>query len=182
MKNHSSSPGLWVVTYKKVSGKQAPTYDEIVRTILCFGWVDSIPGKVDEARSKLYISPRKPSSAWSQVNKKRIEFLLANGLMQPAGLAVVEAAKTSGAWSRIDEAQNAEIPDDLLEAFKKFGGSFQNFEAFPRGVRKQILEWIAQAKTDGTRQKRIEETASLAQRNIRANQWRDKKKMNDKTL
>ena len=175
-KNHSSSPGLWVVTHKKASGKPAPTYDEIVRAVLCFGWIDSIPGKVDDVRSKLYISPRKPKSAWSQANKQRIEELMASGLIQPAGLKVVDVAKASGAWTLIDSAQNTEIPKDLADAFDNLPGSFQNFEAFPKGVRKQILEWIAQAKTDATRDKRILETATLAQQNVRANQWRDKKK------
>lgn len=173
--NHSSSPGLWVVTHKKASGKPAPSYDEIVRAALCFGWVDSIPGKVDELRSKLYLSPRKPKSAWSQSNKQRIEDLMSTGLMQPAGIKAVELAKSTGTWTLIDGAQNAEIPQDLMDAFNDLEGSHENFAAFPRGVRKQILEWIALAKTDATRQKRILETATLAQRNIRANQWRDPK-------
>ena len=174
-KNHPTSPGLWVVTYKKATGKPAPTYDEIVRAALCWGWVDSIPGKVDEDRAKLYISPRKPKSAWSQSNKVRVAELIKDGSMQPAGLAKIEEAKASGTWTLIDSAQNTEIPKDLA-AFKKLKGSKENFEAFPRGVRKQILEWIAQAKTDATREKRVLETATLAQKNIRANQWRDKNK------
>ena len=173
--NHDSSPGLWVVTHKKASGKPAPTYDQIVRTVLCWGWVDSISGKVDESRSKLYVSPRKPSSAWSQSNKARVEELIASGEMTPFGLAKIEQAKSSGQWNLIDAAQNAEIPDDLRAAFSKHPGSLANFEAFPKGVRKQILEWITQAKTAETRNKRIHETASDAEKNIRANQWRDKK-------
>jgi len=174
-KNHDTSPGLWVVTHKKSANKPTPSYDEIVRTVLCYGWVDSIPGKVDELRSKLYVSPRKPKSAWSQANKKRVDKLIQSGDMQPAGLAKVEEAKANGTWTLIDAAQNAEIPDDLKAAFKKLKGSQENFEAFPKGVRKQILEWITQAKTDSTRQRRILETATLAQQNIRANQWRDRK-------
>lgn len=175
-KHHDSSPGLWVVTHKKATGKPAPTYDEIVRTILCWGWIDSVPGKVDEHRSKLYISPRKTKSAWSQANKARIEDLIAQGLMQSPGLAKVQDAISSGTWNLIDAAQNAEIPSDLSAAFEKLKGSWENFESFPKGVQKQILEWITQAKTDTTRQKRILETATLAQQNVRANQWRDKKK------
>ena len=95
--------------------------------------------------------------------------------MKPAVLAKVEESKATGTWTLIDAAQTSEIPDDLKAAFKKLKGSQENFEAFPKGVRKQILEWITQAKTDSTRQKRILETATLAQQNIRANQWRDKK-------
>jgi uncharacterized protein YdeI (YjbR/CyaY-like superfamily) len=180
--NHETSPGLWVVTHKKATGKPAPTYDEIVRAVLCYGWIDSISGKVDQDRSKLYLSPRKPTSAWSQSNKERVAELIEEGRMKPPGLAKIEQAKESGQWALIDSAQNAEIPDDLSTAFAKLQGSRANFEAFPKGVRKQILEWITQAKTDATRQKRIDETATLAQQNIRANQWRDKKLANDKTL
>lgn len=175
-RNHDRSPGLWVVTHKKASGKPAPTYDEIVRAMLCYGWVDSISGKVDQDRSKLYCAPRKKTSAWSQSNKKRVAELIASGEMKAPGLAKIEAAKESGMWTRIDAAQNAEIPDDLASEFRKHLGSRENFEAFPNGVRKQILEWIVSAKTDATRQKRIHETATLAQQNIRANQWRDKQK------
>ena len=175
-KNHAKSEGLWVVTYKKAAGKPAPSYDEIVRAALCYGWVDSVPGKVDELRTKLYISPRKPKSAWSQSNKIRVAELTAAGLMAPAGLAKVEEAKASGTWNLIDSAQSGEVPKDLAAAFRKYKGSKQNFDAFPNGVKKQILEWIAQAKTDATRQKRITETAELAAQNIRANQWRDKNK------
>lgn len=115
--HHNSSPGLWVVTHKKNSGKPAPTYDEIVRTVLCWGWIDSVSGKVDENRSKLYLSPRKPTSAWSLSNKTRVEELIQNGQMQLPGLEKIEQAKTSGMWSLIDSAQNTEIPEDLAEAF-----------------------------------------------------------------
>lgn len=170
-KHHASSPGVWLVTYKKSSGQKSPSYDEIVRAVLCFGWIDSIPGKVDENRSKLYISPRKPNSPWSKPNKDRVAELIEQGKMQPAGLAIVEKAKADGSWNRIDSAHKLEIPMDLIAAFKKHQGSAKYFEAFPPGVKKQILEWISLAKTDATRAKRVSETAELAAQNLRANQW-----------
>ncbi len=172
--SHEKSTGAWVVFHKKGTGRPAPTYDEIVRALLCFGWIDSVPGKVDERRVKLYVSPRKPNSAWSASNKVRVEELISSGLMEPGGMAAIEIAKANGSWSRIDSAQNAEVPDDLLVEFTKFPGSQDYFDAFPRGVRKQILEWISLAKTETTRSKRVEETARLASQNIRANQWRPK--------
>ena len=97
-------------------------------------------------------------------------------MMHPAGMAKVDEAKASGAWNKIDSAQNAEIPADLAAAFELHSSSRENFEVFPNGVRKQILEWIAQAKTEPTRAKRVTETATLAAQNIRANQWRDGQK------
>jgi len=174
-KNHSKSPGLWVVTYKKSAGEPAPTYDELVRLALCYGWIDSVPGKVDELRTKLYFSPRKKGSGWSASNKARIKELLASGKMKAPGLKVLEQAKADGSWNKLDSSESATVPKDLIAAFRKHPGSKANFDAFPAGVRKQILQWIDQAKTAPTREKRITETASLAAENIRANQWRDKK-------
>ena len=171
-KNHSKSLGLWVVTYKKASGVPAPTYDEIVKVALSYGWIDSIPGQVDELLSKLYFSPRKKGSGWSAPNKKRINELMDSGKMKPAGMKILEAAKLDGSWDKLDSTESLEIPSDLLAAFRKNVGSKKNFEAFPPGVKKQILQWISQAKTPPTREKRIQETATLAARNIRANQWR----------
>jgi len=171
-KNHAKSPGLWVVTFKKATGVAAPTYDEMVKVALSFGWIDSVPGKVDDQKSKLYFSPRKKGSGWSAPNKKRIKELLDEGKMKPSGLSVLETAKKDGSWGKLDKTESAEIPKDLLSAFRKHAGSKKYFDAFPPGVRKQILQWIEQAKTPPTREKRVNETARLAAKNVRANQWR----------
>ena len=170
--NAEKSPGAWVVTYKKASGKPSPSYDEIVRAVLCFGWIDSVPGKVDENRSKLYLSPRKKGSAWSNANKVRIKDLMKNGALRPAGVAAVRQAKESGTWNKIDSVHLLEIPADLSAEFAKYPGSKDKFEAFPPSAKKGILEWIIQAKTAETRANRIKNTASLAAENIRANQWK----------
>lgn len=165
-----ASPGVWVVFAKRASGLPAPTYDDLVREALCFGWVDSVPGKVDEHRTKLYFSPRKPGSGWAATNKRRVEELEAQGRMRAAGRRAVERAKADGSWSRIDGSEAFEVPTDLRSAFRRQRGAKANFEAFPPGVRKQILQWIEQARTPATRERRIEETARLAAENRRANQ------------
>lgn len=173
--NHASSDGCWV-TYRKrkAAGPKDPGYEELVLEALCFGWVDSRPGTVDEDRTRLYFSPRRPGSGWAATNKARIEMLVAEGLMTPAGIAVIERAKADGSWSRIDGSESAIVPPDLMAAFARHPGSQANWEAFPLGVRKQILQWIEQARREQTRAARVEETASCAERNVRANQWRPK--------
>jgi uncharacterized protein YdeI (YjbR/CyaY-like superfamily) len=143
-----------------------------VEEALCFGWVDSKPGKIDEERSSLYFAPRKPKSGWSKPNKVRIERMIAAGLMTPAGLAKIETAKKDGSWEKLDGVEMLEVPPDLEQAFKQFKSSKANFEAFPRSVKRGILEWIVQAKKPETRAKRVEETVRLAAENKRANQWR----------
>lgn len=150
------------------------SYEDAVEEALCFGWVDSRPSKLDESRTMLYFSPRKPRSAWARPNKIRVERLTAQGLMRPAGLAKVEQAKQDGSWTRLDDVEDLVSPPDLVEALAALPPAAANWEAFPRSAKRGILEWIVQAKTEATRAKRVAETARLAQENQRANQWKPK--------
>lgn len=173
--HHEGSDGCWVTYRKKAAaGPRDPGYEDLVEEALCFGWVDSRPGTVDAERTRLYFSPRRRGSAWAATNKARVERLIAAGLMQPAGLAAIEQAKADGSWSRIDGSEAAIEPPDLLAAFRRHRGAKAQWDAFPAGVRKQILQWIEQARKPQTRAARIEETAASAAQGIRANQWRPK--------
>ena len=98
-KNHASSTGVWLVTHKKASPEASLDYDEMVCEALCWGWVDSKVGRVDEWRTKTYFTPRRPTSAWSTSNKLRVERLVAEGRMRGPGLAAVQRAKASGRWA-----------------------------------------------------------------------------------
>lgn len=170
----SKQGGVWLITYKKASGKPRIEYDEAVEEALCFGWVDSKPGKVDAERTKLWFAPRKARSGWSRPNKERVMRLLAAGLMHSAGSAKIEAAKRDGSWTALDAVEDLVIDTDLAAALASYSLAAQNFAAFPRSAKRGILEWIAQAKRAETRAARIVETASLAQDNLRANQWKAK--------
>ncbi|HEX2770821.1 MAG TPA: YdeI/OmpD-associated family protein [Micromonosporaceae bacterium] len=169
--NHKRPTGVWLVSWKQHTGRPRMTYDESVEEALCFGWVDSKGRKLDDDHTMLWFAPRKPSSAWSRSNKERVARLEAAGLMQPAGLAVVQAAKSSGAWTRLDEVEDLVVPDDLAAAFDAHPGARRHWDGFPRSVRRGILEWIVQARRAQTRAKRIAETAERAARGERANQW-----------
>lgn len=173
-RNHDSSPGVWVVTTKKAAlepGEDHVSAVDLNEECLCFGWIDSKPARIDDRRSALLCTPRKPGSGWSRVNKDRIERLLAAELVAPAGLAAIERAKADGSWSKLDHVDELAVPDDLAHALDALPPARQRFDSFPPSVRRGILEWISTAKTPPTRSKRIEETARLAQRNERANQW-----------
>jgi uncharacterized protein YdeI (YjbR/CyaY-like superfamily) len=173
--NHTQPTGVWLISYKKATGLPYVDYDSAVEEALCFGWIDSVPRKLDDQRSMLYFAPRKKGSGWSRLNKQRIAKVLAAGLMMPAGLAKLEAAKQDGSWTALDAVENLEIPDDLAAAFADYDQAAANFEAFPRSAKRGILEWISNAKRPVTRAKRIAETADLAEQNIRANQWPKRK-------
>lgn len=120
----------------------------------------------------LWFAPRRAGSAWSKPNKERVARMIAAGLMMPAGMAKVEAAKADSTWTMLDAVEALEIPPDLAAAFAPYPKARQNFEAFPRSAKRGILEWIVQAKRPETRAKRVAETARLAEENVRANQWK----------
>ena len=173
--HHATTSGVWLVTFKKASGQPAPTYDDIVEEALCFGWVDSRPGKLDAARTMLYFSPRKPKSGWAKPNKIRVEKLIAAGLMTPAGLAAIDAAKKNGAWTLLDEVEAMTMPPDLAKALKTNPTAKKHFDAFPPSVRKAIFQWVILAKRPETRARRVAETVAQAVKNVRANQPRQPK-------
>lgn len=170
--HHTRAEGIWLITYKKATGKPRIEYGEAVEEALCFGWIDSKGNKLDDERSLLWFAPRKPRTGWSKPNKERIARLIAAGLMAPAGLAKIEAAQQDGSWTALDAVEALEIPPDLDVALAAYPDAHAHFDAFPRSAKRGILEWIVNAKTPATRAKRIEETAQLAQENKRANQWR----------
>ncbi len=170
--HHRQTEGVWVISYKKHTGQLRLEYDEAVEEALCFGWIDSKANKLDEQRSMLWFAPRRPGSGWSGSNKERVERMIAAGLMTAAGLEKIKAAQQDGSWNALDAVETLEVPPDLEQALASYSSARQNFEAFPRSVKRGILEWISTAKKAETRAKRIEETARLAQDNIRANQWR----------
>jgi uncharacterized protein YdeI (YjbR/CyaY-like superfamily) len=170
--NHMRTEGIWLISYKKATGKPRVEYDDAVEEALCFGWIDSKGNKLDDERSMQWFSPRKAGSNWARPNKERVERMIGAGLMMPAGLAKIESAKADGSWSALDSVEALEIPPDLEAALGSYSAAERTFDAFPRSAKRAILEWIANAKKPETRAKRIEETARLAQDNIRANQWR----------
>lgn len=170
--HHETATGVWLVSWKKATGRPAVGYDAAVEEALCVGWVDSTGRRLDDERSMLYVAPRKPRSGWSRPNKERVARLDAAGLMRPAGHAAIDTAKANGAWTLLDAVEDLVVPDDLRAALDAHDGAAGHWEAFPRSAKRALLEWIVQAKRSETRARRVEETAQRAARNERANQWR----------
>ena len=173
-KNHATKQSVWLIMYKKSSGKPTIRYNEVVEEALCFGWIDSVPRKRDAESSFLYISIRKAKSGWSALNKKRIEKLIQENRMTTAGLQKIEAAKKDGSWSALDKIEALEMPAALQKALTRNKKALAHFNGFPSSVRKQLFLWIESAKTPVTKEKRITGIVTLAEKNIRANQWKPK--------
>jgi uncharacterized protein YdeI (YjbR/CyaY-like superfamily) len=142
--------------------------EQAVEEALCFGWIDSKAVKRDENSRYQYFSQRKPKSIWSRINRARVERLTAEGLMTPAGQALIDFAKSNGNWEALVDVENLVIPKDLQRRFDKNKKALMNFRAFSASSRRIILYWILSAKRADTRKKRIEETVRSAAQNLKA--------------
>lgn len=160
--NYQQSESIWLVTYKKHTGSQYLAYDAIVEEALCFGWIDSLPRRLDENRTMLLLSPRKPKSVWSKLNKERAAVLIKEGRMMPAGLAKIERAKADGSWTFLDDVEALIVPEDLTEALRENQAAKETFDGFNDSSKKGILQWLKMAKRQDTRQRRIEKIVSKA--------------------
>lgn len=166
--HHETAGGAWLVTWRPGAGRAGLEYEAAVEEALCFGWVDSQGGRLDDERTKLYFAPRKPRSGWAATNKARVARLIAEGRMAPAGLAAIERAKANGSWEVLDAAERLEVPADLAQALDAHPPAAANFAAFPPSARKMHLAWVATAQRPETRAARIAQIAESAARNERA--------------
>lgn len=170
VENHTRVEAVWLVTYRRsVPGKYLTT-DQVLDELVSFGWIDGIRRKVDDERTMQLISPRR-TKPWARSYKVRAERLIAQGRMERAGLDSVEAAKASGAWDAMNDVDDLVVPDDLRAALIAAPPAFEVFETFPPSTTRNILRWIAAAKTPTTRTKRITATAEEARqgRRIKSN-------------
>jgi len=169
--HHTTAPGVWLVTWKKGRGPHLP-WKEIVRELLCYGWIDTKGQRVDDDRTSLLVCPRRPGSGWSRINKEHIEVLRAEGRMEPAGQAVIDRAVSDGSWTRLDGVETLAEPDDLRRELDAVPEARAHWDAFPRSARRVILEWISSAKREPTRVRRVALTVSEAATGRRANERR----------
>jgi uncharacterized protein YdeI (YjbR/CyaY-like superfamily) len=151
---------------KKASGLSTVSYSDAVEEALCFGWIDGLMRPVDDAFYMQMFTPRKPKSAWARSNKTRVARLIAEGLMTPAGIAAVEAAKACGSWDALNAVESLAVPPELRKALDADGRARKHWPAYTEGQRKQFLYRLNAAKRAETREKRIREIVSLAARQI----------------
>ena len=154
--NHAQSDGIWAIFYKKSTQLSDLSWDELVEECLCFGWIDSLPGKVDELRTKIYISPRQKNSGWSRRNKLLIIDLEAKGFMTQSGIAAIQRAKENGSWERFDLSEDLVLPSELVHSLNVDGLFKAAWESLTPAKQRQFLQQIYEGKTQETREKRIE--------------------------
>src|SRR5262245_61094140 len=155
-KHHVSSPGIWLVRHKQPTGVDSMPYEDVVSEALCFGWVDSLIKRLDDDRYAIKVTPRKPTSKWSDINRRRWKTLKAAGLLAPAGLG---AALTENRYAALPWVP--ELPDYVARAIKTNVKAWEYFRQLARTYRRDYVVWIHMAKRPETREKRIRESIAL---------------------
>ena len=155
-RHHTSSPGVWLAFYKAHTAVKAIRYEDAVRLALCFGWIDSLIKRLDGDRYALKVTPRKPTSKWSDKNRKRWTELKAAGLLTPAGLAAGPTNNTYAPKPAIPA-----LPAYIAKALKENSKAWEFFRELAPTYRRQFVVWIHIAKRPETREKRIRESIAL---------------------
>ena len=165
---HQDADGVWLVTWKRSADPERHVpYDAVVRECLCVGWIDSQARGVDDERTSILLTPRRPGSGWARTNKQRVVELTEAGQMLPRGLAAIEEAKASGAWTLLDDIEDLVEPDDLAAALDEVPEARRQWDGFPRSARRAALVWLADAKRPATRERRVADIAGRAAQGLR---------------
>jgi uncharacterized protein YdeI (YjbR/CyaY-like superfamily) len=160
--NHLSTTWVWLVIYKKNSGKQNLNWTAAVDEALCFGWVDGRRKPLDDEKFIQFFCQRKANSTWSKINKVKVAYLIKNRQMLPAGLKCIHTAMQNGSWKVLDDVEDLVAPQDLEWAFEQQTGTKEYYSGLSNSVKKSILQWLKLCKTDKTRYKRIIEIVNSA--------------------
>lgn len=165
--NHRRGDGVWVVLWRPGAAGVQLSYDELIREALCWGWIDGQSKPLDDQRSLLWMTRRKPGSPWSASNKARVADLEREGRLRPAGIAEIERAKANGMWTVYDSVEALQEPAALTAALDAAPGARATWDAYPQSVKKQALAAIALARREDTKASRIAKLAAIAARGER---------------
>lgn len=155
--NHEQAAEVWLVLHKKGSGIPSLTIADAQEEALCFGWIDQLSKSLDNSSFLLRFTPRRPGSIWSMTNIRRVEELTKAGLMTQAGLEKVREARQNGQWeAAIAREQTDLIPADLEKALRRRKGALAGYRRLTDSRKKQLVHWLLTAKSQATRQRRLE--------------------------
>lgn len=167
-KYHTFEKKIWLIIQKKGSKNLGVRYEEVVLEAIAHGWVDGKMKRLNDDEFMQRFTPRRSDSLWSMSNRKRVERLISEGRMTPAGLKKVEEAKKKGIWDKAYSSRDViNVPDDLIESFKKNKTANENFESFPPYARFMYIHWINEAKQLDTRNRRIKTVVLRSEKNLK---------------
>jgi len=166
--HHDAARGVWIASWRKASGRDPVPYEDLVEEAICFGWIDSTVNILDDDRALQLMTPRKPKSGWTRLNRRRVAAMEAQGRMTAAGRRAVEVAKGNGWWTIYDAVEDLLEPGDLAAALAASPRARTAWNAFPPSARKQMLWWVVSAGKPETRASRIAQIVSQAELGRRA--------------
>jgi uncharacterized protein YdeI (YjbR/CyaY-like superfamily) len=155
-KHHASSPGVWLLRHKQSTRVTSMPYEDLVREALCFGWIDSLIKRVDENVYAIKVTPRQPTSKWSDRNRKRWKALQAAGCLAAPGLAAAPTANRYAPKPKIPY-----LPGYIGAAFKADSKAWTFFQTLSARNRRDFVVWIHTAVRPETRARRIREAIGL---------------------
>jgi uncharacterized protein YdeI (YjbR/CyaY-like superfamily) len=166
-KNHNTQKDVWLIYYKKHTGKPRIPYDDAVEEAICFGWIDSTIKRLDEEKYLQKFTPRNEKSNWSELNKKRARKMIEQGRMTPTGLTKFKQASKQKDKEIRDSTVSKRliIPPDLKRALFANKKALRNFDNFAPSYRRLYIAWISAAKRQETREKRIKQTVKWSAEN-----------------
>ena len=153
--NHPTETELWVKIFKKNTGIQSVTWNDVVIEILCWGWIDGVKKAIDDQAYLQRITPRTARSNWSKRNTEHVERLISEDRMKESGLVHVRAAKADGRWENAYVASEMEVPKDFLAALESQPKVKVFFETLNKSSRYVIAYGLISAKKTATRQRRF---------------------------
>jgi uncharacterized protein YdeI (YjbR/CyaY-like superfamily) len=162
--NHASEREVWLIYYKKHTGRPRIPYDDAVEEALCFGWIDSTVRRLDEDRFLQRFTPRKDTTNWCESNRVRLRKLIAAGKMTEAGLSKV-ADGVLDAPTPAPRKKELEVPKSFKDALRNEPRARENFERFAPSYRREYVAWISEAKREETRERRTREAVRLLSEN-----------------
>lgn len=159
---HAAADGVWVKIAKKASGIPTVTFAEALEGALCFGWIDGRRERFDDQWFLQRFTPRRRRSTWSKVNRDKVERLIEEGRMRPAGRAEIERAQADGRWdAAYDSPSQATVPPDLQASLDDHPAAAACFATLTSQNRYAILYRIQEAKRPETRARRIEKFVAM---------------------
>lgn len=167
--NYNKYPkGIYLIFYKIETAIPSMRWEEAVKVAICFGWIDSTVKSLGNGKRKQLFTPRNPKSTWSALNKKYVTLLEQEGLIHKNGYKLINLAKEKGTWTVMDAAENRIIPIKLQQAFHANQKAFSFYKSLAPGYQKSYLRWLATAKREETKEKRIAEIIRLCKQGIKS--------------
>jgi uncharacterized protein YdeI (YjbR/CyaY-like superfamily) len=166
-KNHDVETVVWLVFYKKQTGQPSIPYEDAVEEALCFGWIDSVIQRIDDKKYGRKFTPRKGDSKWSAPNKRRVAKMIREGKMTEAGFSKLNYSGVQDDYGRTPrrKAQELVVPPYFKRALLGNRKAWENFNKLAPSYRRSYILWIATAKTDETRDRRLREAVQLLAQN-----------------